>query len=70
MPTTQKPKKNYRYRGSVLLFDREIANPWTGSTRAVSEAQARNNLKCQVKRAYDLPLRSPIELPGRITCLE
>lgn len=61
-------KKRYSYRGSVVLFEREIAGPWSSSTMAVSEAQARNNLKFQAKRDLDLPMRSPVQLPGRLVC--
>lgn len=58
-------KKHYYYSGVVVLFGREVAQ-WKGGTTAVSEAKARNNLCYQARRDLDLPLNSPIQLPGRI----
>lgn len=62
----KKEKVRYNYEGSVLLFDREVASKWKGSTMAVSEKQARNNLAFQAKRMLDIPPRSPVSLPGTL----
>lgn len=64
-----KQKTRYNYEGSVLLFNREVASKWKGSTMAVSEKQARNNLAFQAKRMLDIPARSPITLPGRLSAV-
>lgn len=61
-----KVKRRYYYNGGVVLFDREITR-WSGSTLAVSEAQARSNITYQVKRGLDLPMRSPLTLTGRLS---
>lgn len=60
-------KIQYIYEGSVLLFGREILGRWTGQTLAVSERKARSNLAYQVRTKLQLPPRSPVTLPGRLT---
>lgn len=56
----------YSYDGPVMEFNRCIANRWKGSTYAVSEKQARNNLAYQFKMETGRVARTVITLPGKI----
>lgn len=56
----------YSYDGPVMEFNRCIANRWKGSTYAVSERQARNNLAYQFKMETGRVARTAITLPGKI----
>lgn len=56
----------YSYDGPVMEFNRCIANRWKGSTYAVSEKQARNNLAYQFKMETGRVARTAITLPGKI----
>lgn len=56
----------YEYSGSVLMFDRIVANNWTASTKATSEKKARSNLAYQYKRDNGLAPHAKITLPGKI----
>lgn len=67
MNTGNAQKRPYSYEGSVFLFGREVLGKWKASTVAVSENKARNNLAHQAKVLLQLPIRSPVTLPGRLT---
>ena len=56
----------YSYDGPVMEFNRCIANRWKGSTYAVSEKQARNNLAYKFKMETGRVARTAITLPGKI----
>ena len=56
----------YMYDGPVMEFDICIANRWQGSTYAVSEKKARNNLAYQYKKKNNRPPGAKITLPGKI----
>lgn len=59
--------KQYSYSGPVLEFGKCIAQQWTGSTFAPSEAKARCNLTYQFKRQYRKTVNTVISLPGKLT---
>lgn len=56
----------YMYDGPVMEFDICIANRWQGSTYAVSEKKARNNLAYQYKKKNNRTPGAKITLPGKI----
>ena len=58
--------KMYSYEGPVMEFNRCIANKWSGSTYAVTEKKARNNLAYQFKKEYERSPNAKITLPGKI----
>ena len=62
--------KLYSYEGPVLEFDKVVANKWSGTTYAVSEAKARSNLAYQFKRDNNKIPRTKITLPGKIKVVE
>lgn len=62
--------KLYSYEGPVLEFDKIVANKWSGTTYAVSEAKARSNLAYQFKRDNNKIPRTKITLPGKIKVVE
>lgn len=47
----QRPKRRYKYEGPVTYYGKCIAHCYKAETEAVSEAQARNNILCQIKLA-------------------
>lgn len=57
----------YKYDGPVMSFERCIANRWSGTTVAQSEAKAKSNLAYQFKKANGLTPKTQIKLPGKIT---
>lgn len=59
----------YTYEGSVLLFGREVLHKWKGATWAVSEKKAKSNLAYQAKLSLNIPPRSPVTLPGKLTAV-
>lgn len=56
----------YSYAGPVLLFEKCVANKWSGKTWAVSEAKARSNLSYQAKKELGLVSNVRITLPEKI----
>lgn len=56
----------YTYSGPVKEYDRIVAENWIGSTHAVSEKQAKNNLAYRFKRETKRTMNSKITLPGKI----
>lgn len=56
----------YMYDGPVMEFDICVANRWQGSTYAVSEKKARNNLAYQYKKKNNRTPGTKITLPGKI----
>lgn len=56
----------YVYEGPVMEFETCIVNQWKGSTYAVSEKKARNNLAYQFKKNNNRVASSRITLPGRV----
>lgn len=57
----------YSYDGPVKEFDKIIANNWSSTTMAPSEAKARSNLIYQFKKQFGKAPNSKITLPGKIT---
>lgn len=57
----------YSYDGPVFEFDTCINRRWKGTTYAVSESKARNNLTYQYKMQNNLKPRTKISIPGKIT---
>ena len=57
----------YFYDGPVKEFDVIVSNRWRGSTYAVSEEKARNNLAYQYKKAHGKTASTKITLPGKLT---
>ncbi|MCQ2385787.1 MAG: hypothetical protein MJ078_03830 [Clostridia bacterium] len=63
----QKGYKKYVYEGSVTDgFYRALSCFWHGTTLAVSEAQARNNLSYQYKKAMGMPVNRKVFLCGTV----
>lgn len=60
-------KRCYVYDGPVLKFGTVIASKWHGSTFAVSEKQAANNLAYQFKRQVGLVANTRVSLAGTPT---
>lgn len=58
--------KTYQYNGPVMLFDRCIANSWSGKTRASSKAKAKSNLTFRYKADHNMMRTAKISLPGPI----
>lgn len=56
----------YFYDGPVTSFGVCISPRWRGTTYAVSEKKARNNLSYQYKKYNNHVALSRIELPGKI----
>lgn len=56
----------YEYFGPVMHFDMCIQKRWHGTTYAVSESKARNNLTFRCKKELDRAPNSRISLPGKI----
>lgn len=56
----------YIYDGPVMEFDRIVMSRWTGSTRAVSEKKARNNLAYQYKKSHNRTTNTKVSLPGKL----
>ena len=56
----------YTYNGPVMEFNACLTSNWSGSTYAVSENKARNNLAYQFKKKYNRIPSSRITLPGKI----
>lgn len=57
----------YLYEGPVTSFGKPVANRWRGSTYAMSDKKAKNNLAYQYKKQKHLSATSRVELPGEIT---
>lgn len=56
----------YIYDGPVMEFNTCVADRWKGSTYAVSENKARNNLAYQFKKRSNRIPGTKITLPGKI----
>lgn len=56
----------WSYDGPVMEFDRVIMERWCGSTYAVSEQKARNNLTYQCKKQINKNPATRITLPGTV----
>lgn len=56
----------YSYTGPVMQFNQCIANNWSATTYAVSEAKARSNLTYRFKKEYNKAPNAKIILPNRI----
>lgn len=56
----------YTYDGPVMEFDRCITDRWKGTTYAVSEKKARNNLAYQFKIRNNRIASAKIFLPGEL----
>lgn len=65
----EKETHYYEYIGPVCEFDKCIVQNRKGNTRAVSEAQARNNLTFQYKMKHQKSASTKISLPGKITLI-
>lgn len=59
--------KLYEYEGPIMVFDTCVASKWRGSTYAVSEEKARNNLTYQAKKLLNKLPNTRVTLPGKIT---
>jgi hypothetical protein len=60
----------YTYDGPVMEFETCVTNRWCGSTYAVSEQKARNNLAYQFKKKNNFVPGARITLPGKIILAE
>lgn len=60
----------YSYDGPVMEFDTCVANHWKGSTYAVSENKARNNLVYQFKKKNNKVPNTKITLPGKLVIVQ
>lgn len=60
----ERVKREYVYSGPVLKFGSVVANNWHGSTFAVSEKQATNNLVYQFKKQYGIVVNIKVSLAG------
>lgn len=58
--------QKYLYSGPVMLFDKCIADKWTGETVAVSKRKARSNLTYQLKKILNVNKECKVSLPGKI----
>lgn len=58
--------KRYFYEGPVLSFGKCIADKWSGTTIASSEAKARNNLGYQYKKRNGKAATFNVTLPGKL----
>jgi len=56
----------YLYDGPVMYFDNYIERHWKGSTYAVSENKAKNNLTHQYKKNNKMAFNAKITLPGKM----
>ena len=56
----------YSYEGPVMEFDRCVMEKWRGTTRAVSEKKAKNNLAYQYKKSYNRTANTRVTLPGKL----
>jgi hypothetical protein len=59
--------KLYEYEGPIMVFNTCVASNWRGSTYAVSEEKARNNLTYQAKKLLNKLPSTRVTLPGKIT---
>jgi hypothetical protein len=59
--------KLYEYEGPIMVFNTCVASNWRGSTYAVSEEKARNNLTYQAKKLLNKLPNTRVTLPGKIT---
>ena len=59
-------KKQYTYMGPVYVFDRLVADRWTGSTWAVSKEKAITNLKYRFRKDNRIENYTPISMPGEL----
>ena len=57
----------YSYAGPVMSFDDVIHSHWTGSTYAVSEQKARNNLAYRYRKEHGMSVETRVTLPGKVT---
>ena len=66
----EKRKHLYLYVGPVYSFKDCVEKEWKQYTRAVSEAQAISNLKCNWKVHRQKAMNMRVELPGVLTLVE
>lgn len=59
-------KKKYYFKGMVFLFNRIIVRNWSGTTCAVSEKKALNNLTYKVKNQMGFLPTSKLILDGQL----
>lgn len=60
----------YAYEGPVMEFSTCISQHWAGSTYAVTEKKALNNLAYQYKKQNRLMPNTKITLPGKLILVE
>lgn len=60
-----KKKKQYTYKGPVWRFDTIVKKEWTGSTHAVSPAQALNQLTYRCKHNLGVMVDTRIKLNAK-----
>ena len=58
--------RRYSYKGPVMMFDRCVANAWTGETIAESKAKAKSNLTYQYKKSHNLSSGTKVTLTGEV----
>ena len=56
----------YSYEGPVMELDRCVMEKWSGTTRAVSEKKAKNNLAYQYKKSHNRTANTRVTLPGKL----
>lgn len=56
----------FNYKGDILHFEHVVYPQWSAKTYAVSEQQARNNLRYQARRLLNMNQNSHIELDGKL----
>jgi hypothetical protein len=56
----------YSYEGPVMRFETCVHDKWKGTTQAVSEAKAKNNLAFRFKQEFGLVPNTKITLPGKL----
>lgn len=59
-------KKLFVYDGPVTRFGNIVTNRWHGSTLAVSEKQARQNLAYHFKMQFGFTANAKVELVGSL----
>lgn len=60
-------KMVFSYLGPVRVYDDITTNKWGGTTMAVSEKQARNNLAHQYRKQRGLLQCVPVKMTGELT---
>jgi len=55
------------YEGPVYAFDSLLYTNWKAETYATSKAKAVANLKYRFRKAYNVEMYTPLDLPGKWT---